>query len=31
MPLGDDHILYITTQVEADDRGIIDRVRRLSF
>jgi len=31
MPLGDDHILYITTEVEADDRGIIDRVRRLSF
>jgi hypothetical protein len=31
MPLEDDHILYITTEVEADDRGIIDRVRRLSF
>lgn len=31
MPLGDGHILYITTEVEADDRGIIDRVRRLSF
>ena len=31
MPIGDDHILYITTEVEADDRGIIDRVRRLSF
>ena len=31
MPLGDDRILYITTEVEADDRGIIDRVRRLSF
>jgi hypothetical protein len=31
MPLGDDHILYITTDVEADDRGIIDKVRRLSF
>jgi hypothetical protein len=31
MPLGDDHILYITTEVEADDRGIIDRVRSLSF
>ena len=31
MPLGDGHILYITTEVEADDRGIINRVRRLSF
>ena len=31
MPLGDGYILYITTEVEADDRGIIDRVRRLSF
>jgi hypothetical protein len=30
MPLGD-HILYITTEVEADDRGIIDKVRRLRF
>ena len=31
MPLGDGHILYITTEVESDDRGIINRVRRLSF
>jgi hypothetical protein len=31
MPLGEEHVLYITTEVEADDRGIIDRVRRLSF
>jgi hypothetical protein len=31
MPLGEDHILYITTEVDADDRGIIDKVRRLSF
>jgi hypothetical protein len=31
MPLGDDHVLYITTEVEADDRGIIDKVRRLSL
>ena len=31
MPLGDDHILYITAEVEADDRGIIEKVRRLSF
>ena len=31
MPLGDDHILYITTEVEADDRGVIEKVRRLSF
>ncbi len=31
MPLGEDHILYITTEVDADDRGIIDRVRRFTF
>ena len=31
MPLGDDHILYITTEVGGDDRGIIEKVRRLSF
>ena len=31
MRLGDNHILYITTEVEADDRGIIDKVRRLGF
>jgi hypothetical protein len=30
MPLGKDHILYITTEVEADDRWIIDRVKRVS-
>ena len=30
MPLGEDHILYITTEVEADDRWIIDRVKRVS-
>ena len=31
MPLGEDHILYITTEVEADDRGIIDKVRKQSL
>jgi hypothetical protein len=30
MPLGEDHILYITTEVAADDRWIIDRVKRVS-
>jgi hypothetical protein len=30
MPLGEDHILYMTTVVEADDRWIIDRVKRVS-
>jgi hypothetical protein len=30
MPLREDHILYITTEVEADDRWIIDRVKRVS-
>ena len=31
MPIGDNHILYITTEVEADDKGIIEKVRRLGF
>src|ERR687889_278430 len=31
MPLGDNHILYITTEIEADDRGIIDKIRRLNL
>jgi hypothetical protein len=31
MPLGDEHVLYITAEVEADDRGIIEKVRRLSL
>ena len=29
MPLGEDHILYITTEVEADDKGIIEKIKRL--
>jgi hypothetical protein len=29
MPLGENHILYITTEVQADDRWIIDRVKRV--
>jgi hypothetical protein len=31
MPLGDSHILYITTEVESDHEGIIDKVRRLTL
>jgi hypothetical protein len=31
MPFGDEHVLYITTEVEADDKGIIEKVRRLSL
>jgi hypothetical protein len=31
MLLGNDHILYVTIEIEADDRGIIDKVRRLNF
>ena len=31
MPLGNHHVLYMTTEVEADDRGIIDKVRRLNL
>ncbi|MFL6457987.1 MAG: hypothetical protein ACJ71G_13615, partial [Nitrososphaeraceae archaeon] len=29
MPLGDEHLLYITTEPEADHSRIIDRVRTL--
>jgi hypothetical protein len=29
MPLGDEHLLYITTEPEADHSKIIDRVRTL--
>ena len=29
MPLGDDHILYITTEPEADHSNIINRIRSL--
>jgi hypothetical protein len=31
MPLGDNHLLYITAEIEADDRGIIDKVGRLDL
>lgn len=31
MPLGDDHVLYITTEVESDHAGIIEKVRSLSL
>jgi hypothetical protein len=31
MPLGDNHILYITTEVEADHSGIIGSVRKLNL
>src|ERR687889_919078 len=31
MPLDSNHILYITTEIEADDRGIIDKIRRLNL
>jgi hypothetical protein len=30
MPLGDEHLLYITTEPEADHSKIIDSVRRLN-
>ena len=31
MPLGDSHVLYITTEVESDHAGIIDKVRKQSL
>jgi hypothetical protein len=31
MPLGDSHILYITTEVESDHEGIIEKVRNLNL
>ena len=31
MPLGDEHLLYITTEPEADHLKIIDRVRTLNL
>jgi hypothetical protein len=31
MPLGDEHLLYITTEPEADHSKIIDNVRRLNL
>ncbi len=31
MPLGDNHLLYITTEIDANDREIINKVRRLDL
>src|SRR5690242_8172451 len=31
MPLGDEHLLYITTEPEADHSKILERVRRLKL
>ena len=31
MPLGDDHLLYITTEIESDHQGIIDKIKRLNL
>jgi|SRR5918992_5318365 hypothetical protein len=31
MPLDDNHVLYITTEVEADHVGIIDKVKRIKM
>src|SRR5919109_286030 len=31
MPLDDNHLLYITTEVESDHSRIIDRVRKLNL
>jgi hypothetical protein len=29
MPFGDDYLLYVTTEIEADHFNIINRIRRL--
>src|SRR5919108_2109303 len=29
MPFGDNHLLYVTTEVEADHSNIIDKIRKL--
>jgi hypothetical protein len=31
MPLGDNHILYVTTEVEADHSSLIDSIRKLDL
>ena len=31
MPLGDDHVLYITTEIDSDHAGIIDKIRKLNL
>jgi hypothetical protein len=30
MPLGDNHVLYMTTEVESDHARIMDKVRMLN-
>jgi hypothetical protein len=31
MPLGDNHLLYVTTEVESDHSSLIDRIRNLNL
>jgi hypothetical protein len=31
MPMGDNHILYVTTEVEADHSSLIDGIRKLDL
>ena len=31
MPLGDNHLLYVTTEPEADHQNIINRIRNLEY
>jgi len=31
MPLGDRHLLYVTTEVDSDHSGIISKITRLEF
>ena len=31
MPLDDKHLLYVTTEVEADHSALIDRIQRLEY
>jgi hypothetical protein len=31
MPLGDRHLLYVTTEVDSDHSGVINKITRLEF
>ena len=31
MPMGDNHILYVTTEVKADHSSLIDGIRKLDL
>jgi hypothetical protein len=31
MPLGDNHLLYVTTEIESDHSALINKIRNLSL